>query len=61
MADPLHPTWIGAGFDPKLVLPSEGAAFREAASSIIHDMDQYCERFFAVCGGALHFPSRRPV
>ncbi|KIY95027.1 hypothetical protein MNEG_12935 [Monoraphidium neglectum] len=42
MADPLHPTWIGAGFDPKLVLPSEGAAFREAASSIIHDMDQYC-------------------
>ncbi|KAI8465755.1 MAG: hypothetical protein J3K34DRAFT_77771 [Monoraphidium minutum] len=40
--DATHPTWIGAGFDPKLVLPEERARFKAAASEIIEDMDQYC-------------------
>lgn len=41
--NPSHPTWIGAGFDPKLVLPEEKAYFQKTAGDIIKDLNQYCE------------------
>lgn len=40
--NPNHPTWIGFGFDPALVLPHERSRFQQEALSILKSLRHHC-------------------